>query len=232
MPRLVELRRAQGYVDWLGREIASRPPDANLLTVYPAERHHLSKLADAIVRNNLDERKAALTDDVVDTLEQAINTILRDLGHNPSNEHVRRIVGRPPAVDSRRFDRLRERRGFRGPRCGERAITGHLLGATDVSRDTPGCDARTFSDFLPSTDSGQHMHAFTWAFAYQPPVTQEDCPQTRQQDAQASPQVCPQVVQNGVPAGVGLVRRLFLPSSAACPVRVVSVDASRVSHSQ
>ncbi|MGY1724749.1 HGGxSTG domain-containing protein [Blastococcus sp. SYSU DS0533] len=89
-----ELHRTQGHVDWLAQQIAAHPQDPSLLAVYTAERAHLAKLADAMVRNKLDERQAVAGERMVDSLELALTCILRDLGHDPGSAYVRKIVAR------------------------------------------------------------------------------------------------------------------------------------------
>ncbi|MGY1719294.1 HGGxSTG domain-containing protein [Blastococcus sp. SYSU DS0552] len=89
-----ELHRTQGHVDYLGQQVAARPQDTALLAVYAAERDHLSKLADAMVRNKLDQRQAVLSERTLDRLETALNGIVRDLGHDPSDSYVRGIIAR------------------------------------------------------------------------------------------------------------------------------------------
>lgn len=89
-----ELARTQGHVDFLQREVSYRPHDPNLLTVYTAERSHLAKLADAMVRAKLDEHQAVLNDRTTEALELALVRILRELGHDPDSPFVRGVVAR------------------------------------------------------------------------------------------------------------------------------------------
>jgi hypothetical protein len=53
-----ELHRTQGHVNWLGREVTAQPHDANLLTVYTAERTYLAKLAGCMASAKPDEQKS------------------------------------------------------------------------------------------------------------------------------------------------------------------------------
>jgi DNA-binding FrmR family transcriptional regulator len=89
-----ELHRTQGHVDWLAREVATRPQDGNLLAVYAAERGHLAKLAGQMVSGKLDEQRAILDEAGVEKLELAIVGILRDLRHDPATDYVRRVMAR------------------------------------------------------------------------------------------------------------------------------------------
>ncbi len=89
-----ELARTQGHVDFLEREVASRPLDGQLLAVYTAERAHLAKLADAMVRTRLDERRTVLTEQTVEGMEMALTSILRELGHDPGSAFVRGVIAR------------------------------------------------------------------------------------------------------------------------------------------
>ncbi len=89
-----ELHRTQGHVDFLAREVAARPHDPNLLVVYTQERAHLAKLADAMVRSNVAERRAVIAEQTVDALEAAVLGTLRELGIDPSGVHVRRVLAR------------------------------------------------------------------------------------------------------------------------------------------
>jgi hypothetical protein len=89
-----ELHRTQGRVDFLDREMAARPNDPNLLAVYVAERSHLAKLADAMVRNRVAERQAVVGEQTLDVLETALNGIVRDLGRDPSDSYVRAVIAR------------------------------------------------------------------------------------------------------------------------------------------
>lgn len=68
--------------------------DAQLLAIYTAERAHLAKLADAMVRARLDERRDVLTEQTVEGLEMALTRIVRDLGHDPDSPFVRGVVAR------------------------------------------------------------------------------------------------------------------------------------------
>lgn len=63
-----EVHRTQGHVDWLGQQVAARPQDANLLTVYTAERGHLAKLAGEMVSGKLDEQRSLLSEQAVEQL--------------------------------------------------------------------------------------------------------------------------------------------------------------------
>ena len=79
-------------MDWLGQQVAARPQDANFLAVYAAERGHLAKLAGQMVSAKLDEQRQVLDETAVEKLELALVGILRDLGHDPASEYVRRVV--------------------------------------------------------------------------------------------------------------------------------------------
>jgi hypothetical protein len=89
-----ELHRTQGRVDFLDREMAARPNDPNLLAVYTAERSHLAKLADAMVRAKLDERRAVLKEQGLDAVETALVGTLRELGLDPSSDRIRQMFAR------------------------------------------------------------------------------------------------------------------------------------------
>jgi hypothetical protein len=89
-----ELHRTQGHVDRLGQQVAARPQDANLLAVYTAERGHLAKLAGQMVSAKLDGQRSVLDEKAVERLELALTGILRDLGHDPSDAHMRQVVAR------------------------------------------------------------------------------------------------------------------------------------------
>ncbi|MDT0276712.1 HGGxSTG domain-containing protein [Blastococcus goldschmidtiae] len=89
-----ELHRAQGHVDWLGTQLAARPQDANLLAVYAAERGHLAKLADAMVRAKVDDRRTVLTEQMIEGLDLALTRSLQELGHDPNSPVVRKVVAR------------------------------------------------------------------------------------------------------------------------------------------
>ncbi len=89
-----ELARTQGHVDFLEQQVASQPLDAGLLAVYAAERSHLAKLADAMVRTKVDERRSVLAEQAVEGFELALNRIVRDLGHDPDSTFVRNVVAR------------------------------------------------------------------------------------------------------------------------------------------
>ncbi|WP_116451163.1 hypothetical protein [Blastococcus litoris] len=79
------------HVDWLAAQIAHRPQDASLLAVYTAERNHLAKLADAMVRSNGGERRAALTERGVEAVELALVGTRRELGLDAGGDRVRRV---------------------------------------------------------------------------------------------------------------------------------------------
>lgn len=89
-----ELARTQGRVDLLEREVSERPNDPGLLAVYTAERGHLRQLADGMVRARVDERREALSDQLVEGLETALSAIVRDLGHDPDSEYIRQVIAR------------------------------------------------------------------------------------------------------------------------------------------
>lgn len=86
-----ELHRTQGHVDWPAAQIAQRPQDASLLAVYTAERNHLAKLADAMVRSNVGERRSALTEQGVEAVELALVGTHRELGLDAGGDRVRRV---------------------------------------------------------------------------------------------------------------------------------------------
>lgn len=87
-----ELHRTQGHVDWLAHQIPHRPQDASLLAVYTAERNHLAKLADAMVRSNVEQRRVVLAEETAQRLELAINSIVGGLRFDPASPHVRQVV--------------------------------------------------------------------------------------------------------------------------------------------
>lgn len=88
-----ELARSQGHVDWLG-EIVAQNHDPLWLSVYNAERDHLSKIAHQMMMAGTDERRVAIAEKAVDQLEAALTGIIKDLGFDPNTEHVRKVIGR------------------------------------------------------------------------------------------------------------------------------------------
>lgn len=100
-----ELHRTQGHVDWLAQQIAAHPQDPNLLAVYTAERAHLAKLADAMVRSGVEQRRAVLSEQGLDAVEVALVGTLREFGLDSSGDHVRQVFAR----------HLRAATGGRGP---------------------------------------------------------------------------------------------------------------------
>lgn len=61
--------------------------------LYERERRHLATTAAAALKAGVEERRVRLAERAHDVLESAINRILQDLGHNPSDAAVRAIVG-------------------------------------------------------------------------------------------------------------------------------------------
>lgn len=92
-----ELARCQGWIDFLGERIRNRPDDsatAIWVNVYQAERAQLASLAHKMIGARTDERRTVLAEQAVERLEAAIGGILKELGRDPNDPHVRAVVGR------------------------------------------------------------------------------------------------------------------------------------------
>jgi hypothetical protein len=62
--------------------------------LYRKEREHLAKVSLAALKAGIEERRVRIAERGVDALELALTAALTDLGHDPSDERVRAIVGR------------------------------------------------------------------------------------------------------------------------------------------
>ncbi len=67
-------------------------PDPGWLNVYQSERAHLARLSQQMIALKTDERSAVLTERTIEALELALNGIVKDLGHDPSDSAVRRVI--------------------------------------------------------------------------------------------------------------------------------------------
>jgi hypothetical protein len=66
----------------------------NLLAIYTQERAHLARLAGQMASAKLDEQRSLLGEKTIEKLELALTGILRDLGRDPSDAYVRRVIAR------------------------------------------------------------------------------------------------------------------------------------------
>ena len=89
-----KLGRTVGRVAWLENQPRQRLDDPNLRAVYSAEQGAPRQLAGGMVSTKTDERRSMLSEQLVNTLEAAITSILNDLGPVPRTEAVRSVVAR------------------------------------------------------------------------------------------------------------------------------------------
>lgn len=89
-----ELERTQGRVDGVGEQVAEKPDDPGLLSVYQSERARLARLSHQIISSRPDERRTVLAERSIDSLEVAMTGILRELGSGPESSYVRGVVAR------------------------------------------------------------------------------------------------------------------------------------------
>lgn len=103
-----ELHRTQGHVDWLDEQVGLRGADPHLMAVYQAERAHLTKVTQLMMQLDVPGKRIELSERTLDTLQQAIEGIVLDLGHDMASDHIRRIIGRnlEKAVKAAHDDRL------------------------------------------------------------------------------------------------------------------------------
>jgi hypothetical protein len=114
---LEELHRAAGHVAWLGEVVAQlernqvvqgitrtvQLPDGNRpvetpaainvwVKLYQEERDRLVRVARAAIDAGVAERQVRLAEGRAQQLARVITAVLTDLGHDPADEHVRKVV--------------------------------------------------------------------------------------------------------------------------------------------
>ncbi len=89
-----ELERTQGRVDGVGEQVAEKPDDPGLLSVWSKRESPFGAAVGQIISSRPDERRTVLAERSIDSLEVAMTGILRELGSGPESSYVRGVVAR------------------------------------------------------------------------------------------------------------------------------------------